>query len=197
MMVDKFKNIKAGMFIELLSKINQTIDGVEPTIRVDSEGQYLLSIAQSVKKDFADDYWVTLKYVGNKFPDGGYSRNEMVIATIITLKASITDFEGSVEDWLNTELGNPYLYKRYYIKLKRPLTEEEFKYFLKIDRIYEIDREKIGFQSDGDGGYLNYDSEWLDDLYCWTTYDEIFPMKIISSQRPMMNWDKEPWSDLK
>ena len=78
MMVDKFKNIKAGMFIELLSKITQTIDGVEPTIRVDSEGQYLLSITQSVKKDFADDYWVTLKYVGNKFPDGGYSRNEMV-----------------------------------------------------------------------------------------------------------------------
>ena len=39
-MVDKFKNIKAGMFIELLSKITQTIDGVEPTIRVDSEGQY-------------------------------------------------------------------------------------------------------------------------------------------------------------
>ena len=181
MMVDKFKNIKAGMFIELLTKSVEN-----EAIRVDSEGQWLLSIPQSLKKDFADNYWVTLKYVGNKFPDGGYSRNEMVIATIITLK-----------EMVDKSSPNPYLYKRYYIKLKRPLTEEEFEYFLKTDRIYEIDREKIGFQSDGDGGYLNYDSEWLDDLYCWTTYDEIFPMKIISSQRPMLNWDKEPWSDLK
>ena len=182
-MVDKFKNIKAGMFIELLTKSVEN-----EAIRVDSEGQWLLSIPQSLKKDFADNYWVTLKYVGNKFPDGGYSRNEMVIATIITLK-----------EMVDKSSPNPYLYKRYYIKLKRPLTEEEFEYFLKTDRIYEIDREKIGFPRGirEDGGYLNYDSEWLDDLYCWTTYDEIFPMKIISSQRPMLNWDKEPWSDLK
>ena len=180
-MVDKFKNIKAGMFIELLTKSVEN-----EAIRVDSEGQWLLSIPQSLKKDFADNYWVTLKYVGNKFPDGGYSRNEMVIATIITLK-----------EMVDKSSPNPYLYKRYYIKLKRPLTEEEFKYFLKIDRIYEIDREEIGLQSDGDGGYLNFDSEWLDDLYCWTTYAEIFPMKIISSQRSMLNWDKEPWGDIK
>ena len=174
MMVDKFKNIKAGVFIELLTKSNWRD---EETITVDEDGQYLLSIPRNLEKDFADDYWVALKYV---------NRNEMVIATIITLKEIV-----------DKSTPKPYLYKRYYIKLKRPLTEEEFKYFLKIDRIYEIDREKIGFQSDGDGGYLNYDSEWLDDLYCWTTYDEIFPMKIISSQRPMLNWDKEPWSDLK
>ncbi len=172
MMVDKFKNIKAGVFIELLTKSVEN-----ETIRVDSEGHYLLSIPQSLKKDFADNYWVALKYV---------NRNEMVIATIIALKEIV-----------DKSTLNPYLYKRYYIKLKRPLTEEEFKYFLKIDRIYEIDREKLGFQSDGDGGYLSYDSEWLDDVYCWTTYDEIFPMKIISSQRSMLNWDKEPWSDLK
>ena len=177
MMVDKFENIKAGVFIELLPKKTQKIEGVEPTIRVDSEGQYLLSIPQSVKKDFADDYWVTLRYV---------NRNEMVLATIITLK-----------EMVDKGIINPYLYKRYYIKLKRPLTEEEFKYFLKIDRIYEIDREKSGFQSDGDGGYLKYESEWLENAYCWTTYNEIFPMKIISSQRSMLNWDKEPWSDLK
>ena len=172
MMVDKFKNIKAGVFIELLTKSVEN-----ETIRVDSEGQYLLSIPQSLKKDFADNYWVALKYV---------NRNEMVIATIFTLKEIV-----------DKSTLNPYLYKRYYIKLKRPLTEEEFKYFLKIDRIYEIDREKLGFQSDGDGGYLSYDSEWLDDVYCWTTYDEIFPMKIISSQRSMLNWDKEPWEGVK
>tara|TARA_R100000908_G_C3753696_1_gene148048 strand:+ start:2026 stop:2571 length:546 start_codon:yes stop_codon:yes gene_type:complete len=181
-MVDKFKNIKAGVFIELLTKSVNTFSirsfsGENETIRVDSEGQYLLSIPQSLKKDFADNYWVALKYV---------NRNEMVIATIITLK-----------EMVDKDVINPYLYKRYYIKLKRPLTEEEFKYFLKMDRIYEIDREKLGFQSDGDGGYLSYDSEWLDDVYCWTTYDEIFPMKIISSQRSMLNWEKEPWEGVK
>ena len=76
--------------------------GLSRLLRVDSEGPLIfinqsINTSKSLKKDFADDYWVPtqLKYVGNKFPDGGYSRNEMVIATIITLKASITDFEGS------------------------------------------------------------------------------------------------------
>ena len=89
MMVDKFKNIKAGVFIELLTKSVEN-----ETIRVDSEGQWLLYIPQSLKKDFADNYWVTLKYI---------NRDEMVIATIITLK-----------EMVDKSSPNPYLYKRYY-----------------------------------------------------------------------------------
>ena len=171
MMVDKFKNIKAGVFIELLTKSVEN-----ETIRVDSEGDWLLSIPQSLKKDFADNYWVTLKYI---------NRYEMVKATIITLK-----------EMVDKSSPNPYLYKEYNIKFKKPMTKEEFEYFLKTDRIYEIDRERKN-PTGVDGGYLDYDVEWLENAYCWTTFDEIFPMEIISSQSPMLNWDKEPWSDFK
>lgn len=173
MMLDKFKNIKAGGFIRLLSKMTQQIDG-EPTIRTD-EGDWLLSIPKSLKRDFADNYWITLKYI---------NRYEMVKATIITLKG-----EGKKSN------PSPYLYREYNIKVKRPMTVEEFKYFLNIGEIYEID--SVGNSSSIDGGYLDYDGEWLEDAYCWTTFNEIFPMEIISSQRPMLNWDKEPWGDLK
>ena len=178
MMLDKFKNIKAGVFIELLTK---SYWRGKSTITIDEIGAYLLSIPQSLEKDFADDYWITLRYINR----------EMVKATIITLKERQHKADPS-----------PYLYKEYNIKLKKPLTKEEFKYFLyakesnfKKDRIYEIERPI--YSGKAVGGYLDYDSEWLDNVYCWTTFDEIFPMEIISSQRPMLNWDKEPWGDLK
>lgn len=172
-MLDKeLENIKAGGFIRLLSKMTQQIDG-EPTIRTD-EGDWLLSIPKSLKRDFADNYWITLKYI---------NRYEMVKATIITLKGGVKP------------TPSPYLYRECNIKVKTPMTGEEFKNFLNMDEIYEID--SVGNSWGVDGGYLDYDSEWFEDAYCWTTSDEIFPIKIISSQRSMLNWDKEPWGDLK
>ena len=174
MILDKFENIKAGGFIRLLSKMTQKIDG-EPTVRAD-EGYWVLSIPKSLKKDFSDNYWITLEYI---------SRYEMVKATIITLK-------GKGEE----SNPNPYWYREYNIKLKKPMTVQEFKYFLNIDEIYEIDSVRNENPLDS-GGYLEYDSEWLEDSYCWTTPHEMFPIKIISNQRSMLNWNKEPWGDLK
>ena len=187
MMVDKFKNIKAGVFIKLLSKRTQRNDntwlgiGEEPTITVDDIGAYILKIPKSLKKDFADDYWITLRYINR----------EMVIATIITLKEGVEESN-----------PNPYLYKECNIRLKKPMTKEEFKYFysggkINMDEKYQIDSVKNNRPTDIDGGYVNYDAEWLENTYCWTTFNEIFPMKIISSQRSILNWNKEPWSDVK
>ena len=176
-MLDKFENIKAGGFIRLLSKMTQQIDD-EPTIRTD-EGDWLLSIPKSLKKDFADNYWITLKPETAQYING----YEMVKATIITLKGGVKP------------TPSPYLYRECNIKVKTPMTGEEFKNFLNMDEIYEID--SVGNSWGVDGGYLDYDSEWFEDAYCWTTSDEIFPIKIISSQRSMLNWDKEPWGDLK
>lgn len=117
---------------------------------------------------------------------------EMVKATIITLKEGVEESNPI-----------PYLYKECNIRLKKPMTKEEFKYFeegqqyFHMDGKYQIDSVKNNRPTDIDGGYVNYDAEWLENTYCWITYNEIFPMKIISSQRSILNWNKEPWSDLK
>ena len=80
-MLDKeLENIKAGGFIRLLSKMTQQIDD-EPTIRTD-EGDWLLSIPKSLKKDFADNYWITLKPETAQYINGPSPPTSLMVMTI-------------------------------------------------------------------------------------------------------------------
>lgn len=174
-MLDKFENIKSGVFIKLLSKMTQQIQG-EPIIGREDD-QWILAIPKSFKKDFVDGYWITLE-------DGLEFDDEMVKVTILTLKEEEEGGESS-----------PYLYKEYNIKLKKPMIEKEFKYFLNIDAIYEIDS-VMNKRHNIDGGFFDVDN-WKRGGMMWASDYEIFPIKIISNQRSILNWNEEPWGDLK